>query len=94
MRFEFSLSIDFRIFISPYLWFWVFTSVLSVIVSISTGVVTVNLREAALELSDLHGRKYLIPFPDTLDEISLMMSTHTANEHAICLDTWFYFYDL
>lgn len=62
--------------------------------SILVGVFTTDLREIALELSGSHGRKYLIPFPDKLDEISLRMSTHTAKEHAICLYTWFYFYDL
>ena len=62
--------------------------------SISVGVFTTNRREIALEFSGSHGRKYLIPFPDKLDEISLMMSIHTVNEHAICLETWLYFYDL
>lgn len=57
-------------------------------------VFTINLRETAIRFSELHGRKYLIPYPDKLDEIFLMMSIHTANEHAICLDTWLYFFDL
>lgn len=62
--------------------------------SILVGVFTINLRAISLELSGSHGRKYLILFPDKLDEVSLMISILTDNEHAICLDTWFYFYDL
>ena len=60
----------------------------------SMGILTINLNETTIELCGVHERKYLVLFPDKVDVVSLMMSFHTDSEHAICLDTWFYFYDL
>lgn len=94
MRVGSPLNLDLIFFYFLHLWIEVFTSILLVIISMSIGIFTINLGETAIELCGIYERKYLVLFPDKVDALSLMMSFHTANEQAICLDTWFYFYDL
>lgn len=70
LRFIFALNIDFFLFFCIYGFRFYLCTVSD---NISGGVFITNLRDTALELSGSHGRKYLIPFPDKLDEISFIM---------------------